>query len=486
MERSWKFGEGFPPKTIAVVGVSRKDKMNAPGYTGLMVLRLLKESGFQGRIYPVNPNASRIEGLKVYPRVTDIPEPLDLVTITVPAAVVPQVLEDCAAVGALNVHITTSGFAETGRPEGKELQDRIRQIALRNDMRVIGPNCMGFHVPSAGMKMFDEVPMVQGSVGFVSQSGGHIHTLLKHAPDFGFGVSTAISYGNALMLDGPDFLEYLAGDPETRIICMYIEGVRNGRRLMDLVKSANLMKPVVIWKGGLTESGGRAAASHTGSLAGDGEVWEGFFKQTGAIRVESIEEMAEAAMTLLRLKPASKPHTVVLSAGGGSTVSTGDICAEEGLSVPPLSSQTKAGLLEFISLVNQGVTNPLDVPGVLMHLPHLKRVLELLATDPMIGTVVLHVSAQFFVGPGPMTVEMSEFERTVAECDQEDTDRPNMVVAFCDEYRGDETERCARELREGGLAVYSNLRRACRALTRFTGYNEFLSRVAARDEERSP
>jgi len=285
------FGEGFPPKTVAIVGVSRSDKTTHPGYTGVSLLRILLNAGFQGRVYPVNPNASVIEGIQVYPSVTSIPEPLDLAIITVPPAAVPQVVAECAAAKVRNVQICTSGFGETGQAEGKELESRIKQIALKEGLRVIGPNCMGFQIPSINMQMHADTPPVQGPVAFVSQSGGHARIYLIRGPQLGIGFSKVISYGNALIVDAPDFLEYLAEDTETRIICAYLEGVRDGRRLMEIVRRINPVKPVIIWKGGLTSSGARAAVSHTGSLAGNRQIWGAFFKQTGAIEVNSIEEM---------------------------------------------------------------------------------------------------------------------------------------------------------------------------------------------------
>jgi acyl-CoA synthetase (NDP forming) len=285
MRDSWNFGEAFPPQAVAIVGVSRSETMHHPGYTGARLFRMLTESGFRGRLYPVNPKAGDINGVKAYPGVTSIPEPLDLVTITVPAASVVQVLEDCVAAGARNVQICTSGFGETGEAEGKAIEARIREIALSEGIRVIGPNCMGFHVPSIRMKMFEEVDLVEGPVAFVTQSGGHGREYLLQGPKLGLGFSKVISYGNALVMDAPDFLEYLAADPETQIICMYLEGIRDGGKLTRIVRQVNPVKPVIIWKAGLTESGARAAMSHTGSLAGDGQIWEAFFEQTGAVRV---------------------------------------------------------------------------------------------------------------------------------------------------------------------------------------------------------
>lgn len=450
--------------------------MNAPGFTGIRFLRLLQETGFEGNLYPVHPKADEINGLTVYPSVSELPEIPDLVIVATQAAAVPKVLEDCAATQVPNVHVCSAGFSETGEAEGRILEDEIRQIAARGGLRVIGPNCMGFHVPSARIKMFEEVELLDGPVAFVSQSGGHAMSLLMHGPDFGVGFSKVISYGNALTLDAPDFLEYLAGDSATRVICMYLEGVRDGRRLFDLVRRTNPVKPVVIWKSGLTESGGRAAASHTGSLAGKRQVWEAFFAQTGSIRVESAREMAEVAMTLLHAKRPPGRRAVVLSGGGGNNVATGDICAEEGLELPPLSPRTREALREFVSPVNQGLTNPMDVAGVLTYQPLLRRALAILAADELIDVIVIHMAPGLF--DERFAGSVAEFLAGISETSREGRVSKPVVIALDDAYPHDGTRECLREFRQAGALAYASIRRASRALRRVSDYGEFLAEAA--------
>lgn len=476
MERDWNFGEGLPPRNIAIVGVSRSEGKSAPGYTGLGLLRILSKAGFRGNLYPVNPYASVIEGLQVYPKLTAIPERLDLVIITVPPAAVPQVVRDCVEAKVLNVQICTSGFSETGQEEGKRLEEEIKKIALEGNIRVMGPNCVGFQIPSVRIQMHADTPPVPGPVAFVSQSGGHARIFLLRGPELGFGFSKVISYGNALLMDATDFLEYLGNDPETRIICLYLEGVKDGRRFMEWVQRLNQVKPVVIWKGGLTSSGARAAMSHTASLAGDRKIWDAFFKQTGAIAVGSIDEMAEVTMTLLRLKPSPGKRAAVLTAGGGSSVATGDICAEEGIALPALSEQTKAGLLDFITLVNQGVANPIDVPGVIVDYPSLKRTYELLAADPMIDMVILHLG----VGAGFISMTLNviaELKRHISSSAEQNPGLKPFVVALSNEGQVHDAEKYAQQLEEIGVLAYSSLRTACRALNRFANYYKFLAEI---------
>ena len=224
------FERAFNPRAVAIVGVSRSSNQQFPGYTGLRFLRMLRDSGFEGRVYPINPRAGEVDGLRVYSSVTSVPEPLDLVIVAVQAPAVPRVLEECAAAGALNVHVCSAGFGETREAEGEGLESAVREIALRGGLHLVGPNCMGIHVPSVGLRMYEGVPLIRGPVAFISQSGGHGQTFLEHCAARGVGCSKVISFGNALILEASDFLEYLAGDPETRVICMYLEGIGDGSR----------------------------------------------------------------------------------------------------------------------------------------------------------------------------------------------------------------------------------------------------------------
>ena len=407
--------------------------------------------------------------LRHIPSVKSVPEPLDLVIVAVPATAVPQVLEDCATAGALNVHICTAGFGETGEAEGKAIEDRIREIALNSNLRVIGPNCLGYHVPSVRLNMYANVPLAQGPVAFVSQSGGHAQTYVGYGPAIGIGFSKVISYGNALMMDCTDFLEYLATDSETHIICMYVEGVKDGRKFSDLVRRINPQKPVIIWKGGLTSSGARAAVTHTASLAGDSRIWEALFKQTGAIGVGSIEEMADVTMTFLRFKPLLRANAAVLVGGGGNSVANADICVKEGIGIPALSGETRVRLMNLLSLVNQSIVNPIDSPRVLYDLSLLQRVLETVAADPLIDVIILHLSTIFRRRASAET--LAKFKKCITDfCRQNSSGKPVVVAVRGAEMSGGEAELLIREMREADITTYGSLRSACRALKQFTGY----------------
>jgi acyl-CoA synthetase (NDP forming) len=474
MTRIPVFGEGFPPESIGIVGVSRKEETRAPGYSGLKLFRSLRTSGYTGRLYPINPKTPEIDGAKTYPDVMSVPESLDLVVIAVPAAVVPKVLEDCITARARNIQICTSGFGENGTEEGKLLDDALKEIIQRGNLRVLGPNCMGFHIPSAKIRMFEELELAPGPVAFITQSGGHARAFLLHGPDVGIGFSKVFSYGNALTMDAVDFLDYLADDPETGIICMYLEGIKDGKRLVDLVTRVNPVKPVIVWKAGLTEPGARASASHTGSLKGDEQVWNAFYKQTGAVRVDTLDEMLDATMSFISLQPIARARAAVLGIGGGATVANGDTCGREGIETPPLSEATKRGMSEYVILVNQGMANPMDIPAAVADPNALSRTLELVTADPETDLAIVCVAAEFLAGAwgNPMPAFMNALKDFI----QGHPGGKPIVVAIEDEGYLCDAEQSARKLREAGITVFPSLARACRALRRFAGYHDFKTR----------
>ena len=471
--------KAFSPKTVAIVGVSRDDVNPPPGYTGLKILRLFRAAGFEGHLYPINPKATTIDNIPAYPSVRSVPEPLDLVIVTIPARGVPQVLEDCVATGVVNVHICSAGFSETGEDEGKAIEEKVREIASQRHLRIVGPNCLGYHVPAARMNMYQEVRLLQGPVAFLSQSGGHAQDYVTYGPALGIGFSKVVSYGNALMMDCTDFLEYLATDPETRIICLYLEGVKDGRRLVELAREVGRTKPVIVWKGGLTALGARAAVTHTASLAGDGRIWTAFFRQTGAVPVGSIEEMADAAMTFLRLRPMLQARVAIIVGGGGSNVANGDICSQEGIEVPPVSAETRTRLLGLLSLVNQSVVNPIDSPRVLYEPPLLRQVLETLTADPSVDLVILHISTYFRTRATPEV--RARFKTCITDFCRQNPNKPILVVVRGSDRMGGEAELTIQEMREADVTTYSSLRAACRALKRFTTYHTFMAQAGTGD-----
>jgi acyl-CoA synthetase (NDP forming) len=461
------FETAFHPKIVAVVGVSSEATRDAPSVLGgAAFIRAYEQLGFPGRIYLVNPGAAEILGYKAYPSVSSIPEPPDLVIIAVPAKFAPDILEDCISAKVRNIHMLTAGFEETGDEGGRQLGRQVRELALRGGLRIIGPNCMGLYVPASGIGFFERLPKKSGPVSFVSQSGGHCNWYTHNAPNYGIYFSKVVSFGNAYVMDSTDFLDYLAVDPETKIICMYLEGVKDGGKLLRQVRKINRTKPVIIWKGGLTDSGSRAVASHTASMAGEQAIWRGFFAQTGAVPVNSLEEMAETTMSFLYVRPPKGRRVAVIGAGGGTSVAAADACSGEGLEVPPLSQATQNELRKFIPAAGSSIKNPLDTGLVFRDVSLLAKEVETVAADPGIDMIILmpHLDMVSRFGSGQIEKLMG------CLCDFVGSDRlgkPAVVVfhSFANDPAESELRAKVRvELSNKGVAVYNTLAGASRAL----------------------
>ena len=463
----------FYPKAVAVVGASP----NPGGWGGTSFLTRLIQLKFPGNLYPVNPKATEIQGLKAYPNVSSIPEQVDFVIVAVPAAVVPGVLENCVTAGARNVHVFSSGFSETGEEEGRLLEEKVIEITRNGGLRLVGPNCFGIYVPASRLAHWGARPTASGSVAFVSQSGGHGEELSDYAQGLGIHFSKIISFGNACGLQVNDFLEYLAQDDDTEIITMYLEGVRDGGRFTQLVREINRTKPVIVWKGGLSDSGARAVASHTGSLAGEGRMWQAFFAQTGAIMVHSLSEIIDMVMALKYLKPPQGRRCLLLGGGGGNAVALADIFSGQGLEVPPLSDETRRELAGFIPLAGNSIRNPLDLWPVLNDSQLLRRCLELIIADPAIDMVVLDRHAGSWGNEDRM--QQSEVNNYIIDFAKNNIQNKPVVVAMrMLEYDPDVIAAGAglrRDFALAGVPSYSSPADAARALGRLVKYREFLA-----------
>ncbi len=347
----------FQPRSMAVVGLSPD-----PHGTWLnqVYLHAPTNAGFKGPIYPVNLKGGYIGKLRVYTSLRDIPGPVDYVISCVPAQHTQGLLEDCVAVGVKVVQLYTAGFSETGQGEGIELQRKLLDIAQRGRIRLIGPNCMGVYCPNTGMSFSADFPKEPGNVGLLCQSGGNATYLIRSGAVRGMRFSKAISYGNACDINECDILEYLANDPDTEVIAAYIEGASDGRRLLDVLKRVASIKPVVVYKGGYTEAGARGAASHTGAMAGSHAIWDGLIRQTGAVRVGSVEEMADTLVALLRVKPPRGVNTCVVGVGGGASVLATDEFEKAGLRLPPIPEPLQKEMQQIIPPAGGMLNNPID------------------------------------------------------------------------------------------------------------------------------
>jgi len=346
----------FHPQSIAVVGASGNPNAQGYGFTTALI-----EYGYRGLIYPVNPKYENIAGLKAYPSLEEIPGPVDYVISCVPAPHVLRLLKDCARKGVKVVHLYTARFSETGRPEAVQLEREVLQLARTHGIRLIGPNCMGLYCPKEGIAFSDALPKQAGPVGLVSQSGQAVEEITRFAALRNVFFSKVISYGNAIDFNECDFLDYLTHDPETALILMYIEGLRDGRRFFHTVRRAAATKPVVILKGGRGESGARAAASHTASLAGSTQIWDLAMAQAGAISADSLEELVDLAVSFRFLPPVKGRRVGVAGGAGGASVLAADQCEKAGLAVIPLPPECREELKAKGITIWDWIGNPADM-----------------------------------------------------------------------------------------------------------------------------
>lgn len=345
----------FNPRGYALFG-----GIGTPGSFGQLILQSHIRYGFKGSLYPISSKGGTIAGLTVYKHLRDVRDPVDLASISVPARAVPEVLKTCLNHGVAGVQIHSSGFAEAGTPEGRALQEELVEIC-RQGIRVIGPNCFGIHVPGAGLTLlpgFDFSPE-PGPFGVISQSGGAATDLGHEAPSLGLRLSKVVSFGNGCDLEAASLFEYLAADPGTLYIAVYLEGVHDGRRFLDILRRTTRKKPVIVWKAGLTPLGRRAAQSHTASMGGNHKIWDGLLRQAGATPVQGLDDMLDTLVALNYLKHMG-PRIAFLGGGGAIGVFSSDLASQLGLEVPVFSPETQDRLRRFFPTPGNSMKNPLD------------------------------------------------------------------------------------------------------------------------------
>jgi acyl-CoA synthetase (NDP forming) len=378
--------EVFNVTSVAIVGISPENPLSFAGFT----MNALHGAGFPN-IYPVNPRFTEAYGLPCYPSVSEIPGPVDHVVVCIPAARVLDLLDDCARKGVKSVHFFTAGFRESGEQSGIELEDAMLKKAREGGFRIIGPNCTGLYVPGAHFTTSTRLPMEPGGIAFMSQSGGHAQDLPLHAGPRGIRFSKVISYGNALDIDECELLEYFTDDPETKIIAAYIEGVRDGVRFRHVLQKAAEKKPVVIYKGGNSEAGLRAARSHTASMTSSVEVFRALCRQVNTIQVNNIQEMIDALVALTYAVPYPVGRNMaVLGVGGGPTVEASDSVESAGLKLLPFSEQVNTELKKFLPVAGGIFANPLDATS-LMFPDIIGKALKVIGNDPEINMMMYHM-----------------------------------------------------------------------------------------------
>ena len=345
------------PRSVAVVGASR----NA-GSIGNVLFRNIVSGGFGGVVFPVNPDADSVAGVKAFPSIAAIPDPVDLAVIVVPAAVVPQVIEDAGEAGVGAVVVISAGFAETGE-HGADAQTELVRLAHRYGMRVVGPNCIGVINTADGVRLnatFAPDEPARGSIGFASQSGALGLAILDVARELGLGLSSFVSVGNKADVSGNDLLQYWEEDPATEVALLYLESFGNPRKFSRVARRFSRTKPLVVVKSGRSEAGRRAASSHTAALASSDLLADTVFRQAGIIRVTTLEQLFDVARMLVHQPLPTGRRVAIVGNSGGPGILAADACAGAGLEVPELSAATQDELTRLLPS-GAGVSNPVDV-----------------------------------------------------------------------------------------------------------------------------
>ena len=342
------------PKSIVVFGAS-----NSITSMGTSLLDSVLNLGFEGDIYPIHLKENRVQNLKAYRSVLDLPSVPDLAMIVLPTHIVSEALDACGRKGIRHAIVISGGFKEVGG-EGVDLEKELVAVAKKYGIRFLGPNCIGVANPRG--KLNTTFMAFQGTAGFIgmaSQSGSFVTQMFGYLSDYALGFSTAFSVGNEADIDLVDCMEYLGACPDTRVIALYIEGIRRGRAFVEMARSIVPKKPIVALYIGGSEAGSRAGLSHTGALAGPDRLYEGIFRQSGIIRAQSVIEMFDICWMLGSLPRTKGRRVVIQTHSGGPGAEAADACARAGLELPPLSPETVKRLRPFIPRTGS-ISNPVD------------------------------------------------------------------------------------------------------------------------------
>ena len=444
-DSSLNLNQFFDPRAVAVVGASTD-----PTKLGYAVLFNVLEHGFTGEVYPINPKADEILGKKAYASVLDVPGPIDLAVIVVPSKFVAGVVEECGQKGIKGVITITAGFREVG-PQGMAMEKELISIVRRYGLRMIGPNCLGIIDTYAPLQASFALGMpMQGGIAFMSQSGALCTSILDMALADDIGFSRFVSLGNKADLNEIDFLQVWGGDPNSKVITAYLEGITDGGRFIEIARQVSKHTPVIAIKSGTTQAGSRAVSSHTGTLAGSERAYEAAFQQAGVLRAGSVQDLFDMAVAFARQPlPVTDAVAVVTNAGGPGIMAT-DAIERAGLQLASLAVETqnklRAGLPSAAS-----VANPVDVLGDAMADRYALAV-NAVADDPNVGAIIVVLTPQIMT-------QITETAQAVAEAYQR-SGKP-ILTAFMGKQTIGKGEKI---LRAHGLANYPVPERAVNAL----------------------
>jgi len=455
----------FQPQSIAVVGASTNERNRGHGF-----VKDLIDFGYPGPIYPVNPKAEEMLGLKAYRRLEDIPGPVDFVISAVPASAILELVEGARAKGTKLLHLFTARFSETGREEEAELERELERRIRAAGIRLIGPNCMGLYYPKQKITFGGEAPKEPGNIGFLSQSGSHAYRVIGRGSPRGLRFSKVVSYGNALDLNEADFLDYFAEDPDTDIIAAYIEGMKDGRRFFGALRRAAARKPVLLLKGGRSAAGHAAASSHTAALASQMTLWEAAVRQAGALEVRTINDLVDVLVAFRNAGPARGNRVGVMGGAGGGMVEAADLCAEAGLELPSLSDDMREVLREKVPHAWDWVSNPIDGSIMGGGRSDTFMLLEMMAASPDFDAIIANVSGIEWAlsrGDEEMFREMLDRAKMLGK----DSEKATMLVMGEPETRNtsilEAVLKARDELAAAGVAIYPDMESAAHTMGRY-------------------
>lgn len=405
----------FRPKSVAIIGASTRK-----GTLGREVFDKLLRGEFNGPVYPVNPKAKYLHSVRAYPRISAIPDQVDLAVIIVRKELVLDIVKECAEFGVKGLVVLTAGFKETGQ-KGAELERKIVEIIKTNGIRMIGPNCMGVINTDPDIRLdatFAPTTSLPGNIGLVSQSGALGQAILEHAQELNLGVSMFASVGNKADVSGNDLLEYWHHDPSVQVILMYLESFGNPKRFIQLAREVSLKKPIIVVKSGRTSSGARAATSHTGALAGMDVAFDALFKQCGVIRANTINEMFDIAMGMAHLPLPKGNRVAIITNAGGPGIMAADACESNGLEVVELNEATKLKLKNKL-VPDASVNNPVDLLAGAQPIEFKFTLNEVLQDENVDSAIVIFV-APIITNPTEVAQEISQvaqkYDKPVLGC----------------------------------------------------------------------
>ena len=461
----------FEPRTVAVIGASRKR-----GTIGGEIFHNLLSYGFKGLVYPVNPTAGEIENVRAYPTIEAIPEAVDLAVIVVPAAAVVEVAQACARKGVKALVVISAGFSETGK-EGKARQAELVSVCRGAGMRLIGPNCMGIANTDPDVLLdatFAPGVPPSGRVGFSSQSGALGLAIMEFASSLGLGISTFVSVGNKADISGNDLLRYWEADENTDVVLLYLESFGNPKKFSEIARRVGRKKPIAVVKSGRSAAGARATSSHTGALIAASDVTvDALFRQAGVIRTDTLAELFDVA-SLLANQPLPRGNRVgIITNAGGPAILCADACEARGLEVPVLSESSQIRLRAFLP-AGASVGNPVDMIAS-APAEHYRTAIEIVGTDDNVDSLIV-------IFTPPLVTRADDVAKAIVEAAQLiDKDKPLLSVFLS-------ANQAPSELQEGKRRIpsYSFPETSAIALARATRYREWRERretVAARFED---